>query len=598
MQNNETHQDNNPLIASQSGFFDWMIHPNIRSDLDAIIFAKQLVFILSFGVVFFLVNTMKWYFIGCHALALSMGIVMLMTIVLLITIKLSGHYLICGHIMLLFLLWHFSFLLYSTGGIVSSAITWMVSIPIFSSALCGSRAAFFWSFLTLIIISIFLYLHMNHYPFPTLILSEQVLIKNHLANTFGPVLAVLFCSWFGNKQINNALKAQKYFLLVKESINQRLENLFASIRDTGKTLQGAADVLNQTSDALKTQSLDIRHQNDQAADATQKTIENIKNMAKDAGLISGQINSLSQSAHSLSDHMKDINDTTTNMSRYMNDMASSAFHMSEAVNNIAGSIEEMNTSIVDISESSGRGKIVSQDASIKADKASDIIHSLGNSAKEIGDVVDLIKNIASQTNLLALNATIEAAGAGETGKGFTVVANEVKELARQTSKATEEIRNKIEGMQSNTENAIRAIGTIVEVIEEINMIMVSIATAVQQQSETTEGISSNLSDSVNSARSVSDNLNKAAERIDLISGKVSEVLKLGLIVSKHLDNTARVTDNIAQNASEASSQTDRVTENVNALNQAVNHSAEGANKIKTQAVRLAKLVMQLRSDID
>jgi methyl-accepting chemotaxis protein len=596
MQNIDT-QEENPQITSQS-LIDKMIHPSIRENMDDIIFARQVVFIIFVGVVFFFFNTIKWLLLGCSHLAISIAFVMIMSIILLMVIKTIGHYNICGHIMLALLLWHFSFLLYSTGGIHSSAITWLVSIPIFSSALCGSKSSFFWSFITLFIIGFFLYLHMNHYPFPTLQLSEKIMIRNHFANTFGPLLAVLFCSWFGNKQINDALKAQKYYLVVKDSINQRLENLFDRIKITVKTLQTAADILNETSDAFKGQSSDMRQQNDQAADATQKTIENIKHMAKDADLISKQVNSLSQSAHSLSDHMKDINDSTTNMSKYMNDMASSAYHMSEAVNNIAVSIEEMNKSINDISDNSGRGKVVSQDASEKANNASQIIHSLGNSAKEIGDVVDLIKNIASQTNLLALNATIEAAGAGETGKGFTVVANEVKELARQTSKATEEIRDKIEGMQANTVNAIKSIGTIVDVVEEINMIMVSIASAVQQQNETTDGISDSLSDSAHSARSVSDNLNKAAGRIDQISSKVSEVLKLGLIVSKHLDETADVTDNIANNASQASNQTDRVTENVNALNKAVNQSAEGANQIKTQAVRLAKLVMQLRSDIE
>jgi len=596
MSTNET-KPKNLLESSNSVYFDWMIHPETRSDIESMIYAKQLVFIMSVGVVFFLINAIKWLLLGHYELTVSLVIIEIITILMMFCIKTTTYYKIFAHGMMLLLTWHFSFLLYISGGIQSTAIAWMIAIPVFSATLFDSKASIIWIATTLTIIGIFLFLHIHHYDFPRLQLSENALFRTHLANTIGPIISVFLCTWFANTQINKGLKVQKYAIVVQEETNQRLEDLFRRIRETGKTLQEASDFLNQTSDILKKQSLDISHQNTQAVDATQKTIENMKNMDKDTSAISAQIHSLSQSARTLSSHMTDINDKTTNMSRYMNDMSTSAISMSDSVNNIAGSLEEMNHSIAGISDNASRGKTVSQDASSKADKASEIIHSLGNSAKEIGDVVELIKNIASQTNLLALNATIEAAGAGETGKGFTVVANEVKELARQTSRATEEIRGKIEGMQGNTDMAIKSIASIVQVVEEINMIMVSIAAAVQQQTETTDNISDTLADSATAARSVSDNIKKAAERIDQISSRISDVLKLGLTVSNHLDKAAGVTDSIALNASEAFQQTDQVTENVNSLNLVVGHFSDSATQMKSQAVRLAKLVMQLRADI-
>src|SRR5207248_3908370 len=122
------------------------------------------------------------------------------------------------------------------------------------------------------------------------------------------------------------------------------------------------------------------------------------------------------------------------------------------------------------------------------------VAKLGESSTEIGQVIKVITSIAQQTNLLALNATIEAARAGEAGKGFAVVANEVKELAKETAKATEDISRKIEAIQNDTEGAVAAIGQIGVVIGQINDIQNTVASAVEEQSVTTNEITRNLSE--------------------------------------------------------------------------------------------------------
>ena len=124
----------------------------------------------------------------------------------------------------------------------------------------------------------------------------------------------------------------------------------------------------------------------------------------------------------------------------------------------------------------------------EAEKTNDTVRSLSEAGQKIGDVVQLINDIASQTNLLALNATIEAARAGEAGKGFAVVASEVKNLATQTSKATDEIATQISGIQSATEESVSAISSINAVIEEINNIAASVASAVEEQGAATDEI--------------------------------------------------------------------------------------------------------------
>jgi methyl-accepting chemotaxis protein len=148
---------------------------------------------------------------------------------------------------------------------------------------------------------------------------------------------------------------------------------------------------------------------------------------------------------------------------------------------------------------------------------------LGEAAKSIGKVVDVINDIADQTNLLALNATIEAASAGDAGKGFAVVAGEVKELAKQTAQATQEIQKQIEGMQSNTILAINAIESVSEVIEKVNVISQTIVSAVEEQSATVNEISRNVSGVSTGAQEVSKNVTESAKGLSDVSSAITGV---------------------------------------------------------------------------
>ena len=136
---------------------------------------------------------------------------------------------------------------------------------------------------------------------------------------------------------------------------------------------------------------------------------------------------------------------------------------------------------------------------------------LGESSTEIGKVIKVITSIAQQTNLLALNATIEAARAGEAGKGFAVVANEVKELAKQTARATEDIGHKIETIQADTKGAVDAIGQISSIINQINDIQSTIASAVEQQTATTYEISRSVNEAAVGSREIAENVLSVAQ---------------------------------------------------------------------------------------
>ena len=153
------------------------------------------------------------------------------------------------------------------------------------------------------------------------------------------------------------------------------------------------------------------------------------------------------------------------------------------------------------------------------------VTKLGESSAEIGQVIKVITAIAQQTNLLALNATIEAARAGDAGKGFAVVANEVKELAKKTAKATEDISRKIETIQVDTKAAVESIGTISEVINQINGISNTIATAVEEQNATTNEMARNVSEAAQGSGEITSNIAGVAQAAESTSRGAGDTQK-------------------------------------------------------------------------
>ncbi|GIM96779.1 hypothetical protein Ato02nite_085720 [Paractinoplanes toevensis] len=175
-------------------------------------------------------------------------------------------------------------------------------------------------------------------------------------------------------------------------------------------------------------------------------------------------------------------------------VAVAAGTVSTNVSTVAAGSDEMGLSIREIAESANEAARVASEAVGVAEHTNATVTKLGVSSAEIGNVVKAITAIAEQTNLLALNATIEAARAGESGKGFAVVASEVKDLAQETAKATEDISRRVDAIQADTANAVVAIGEISGIIARINDYQLTIASAVEEQTATTGEMSRSVSD--------------------------------------------------------------------------------------------------------
>jgi methyl-accepting chemotaxis protein len=191
--------------------------------------------------------------------------------------------------------------------------------------------------------------------------------------------------------------------------------------------------------------------------------------------------------------------------------SAAAEQVSKSVTTISTGTEEMGASIKEIAKSANEAARVATTAVKVADRTNSTVAKLGESSAEIGNVIKVITSIAEQTNLLALNATIEAARAGEAGKGFAVVANEVKELAKQTAKATEDIGQKIEAIQTDTKGAVEAIAQIGDIINQINDLQNTIASAVEEQTVTTGEISRNISEAAKGSNEIAQNVVGVAE---------------------------------------------------------------------------------------
>ncbi len=205
-------------------------------------------------------------------------------------------------------------------------------------------------------------------------------------------------------------------------------------------------------------------------------------------------------------------------------VAAAAEQVSSNVRTFAAATEEMTASIREIAHNTTTAAGVASDAVEAVQTAQSTVTQLGTSSAEIGSVVKVITSIAEQTNLLALNATIEAARAGDAGKGFAVVASEVKELARETSRATEDIGRRIDAIQADSQAAAAAIAEISAIIAQINETQTTIASAVEEQTATTSEMSRNVAEAARGADEIAFGIAGVATSTAAANDGVTETL--------------------------------------------------------------------------
>ncbi|MBN1971427.1 MAG: methyl-accepting chemotaxis protein [Candidatus Delongbacteria bacterium] len=267
----------------------------------------------------------------------------------------------------------------------------------------------------------------------------------------------------------------------------------------------------------------------------------------------------------VSDHVAEssvkMNDKTqkvvisANETRKNNDyVAENMNRTSKNLSSVASATEQMSMTVGDIASNSEKARNISNEAVYQATSVTEKMNKLKASAKEIGMVTETISNISGQTNLLALNATIEAARAGAAGKGFAVVANEIKDLARQTAVATEDIKEKIDGIQNSTSEAVNEIAKISQVIANVSEIITNIASSIEEQAIVTKDVANNVNIATRDVNDSNENLlltakssQQIAEEIHFVSSIVSEVSINGEKLHKSAKDLWELSENLKKN---------------------------------------------------
>jgi methyl-accepting chemotaxis protein len=269
----------------------------------------------------------------------------------------------------------------------------------------------------------------------------------------------------------------------------------------------------------------------------------LESTATELGAVADRIASSSQQAIS----------TAKGVAGDMQDVHTNVDGMTERVRSAAAAVEEMSASITEVESSAKQSLDVSQRANELAAESNERMAEMNAAAEEIGRVVQTIQEIAEQTNLLALNATIEAARAGEAGKGFAVVADEIKELARQTSESTGDIRGRIEHIQSTTTTAVDVIARIADVIETMHEHSQTIASSVAEQRGATSEIAQGLSETSGRAESVARSVEANTNSCTQITTSLDDLGSVGATTTSVVSGTRDAASSVGRIANELES---------------------------------------------
>jgi methyl-accepting chemotaxis protein len=392
--------------------------------------------------------------------------------------------------------------------------------------------------------------------------QNSFLIRGTLIISVISLVAAVLISWAIASSIASpvARVVELSNAMAKGDLSQRLD---MSRRDE---IGNMATALDDSCKNLSEMIRQIRDNADMLAGSSEEMSVVATEMASSADEMTSQAGTAEGATEEMSANINAIATATEQMSANVHTVSSTAEEMSRNVNAVASSVEQMSMTLNDVAAGVRKGLDTAGRATETSESATKTMSLLGKAAVDIGEVTALIKRIAEQTNLLALNATIEAASAGDAGKGFAVVANEIKELAHQSGQAAEDISRRIQGVQANTQEAVKAIADVSEIINSMNESSGMIAKSVEQQKAM--------------ANEIAGNIRQTSMGVNDIASSIAE--------------TSQGANDIANSAAEAARGVTAVSSNVQQVSKAAGVSNAGARKVTASAGKLAKMAGQLQ----
>ncbi len=373
----------------------------------------------------------------------------------------------------------------------------------------------------------------------------------------------------------------------------KLRKIIWQLSENTDSLYTSSEEMSSISTEMASSAKEMESQSDAVASSSEQ-------VAASVGAVASVIRQVSASIAGIADMTGEMSANFSNVVRFgkktadnVTETAQSCQDISAQISNVASALEQMILSLNEVAKSTAHANRISQEANQSAERINIRIDTLVSSSGKIGKIVGIIKDIADQTNMLALNAKIEAAGAGDAGKGFAIVAGEVKELARQTAKSSDEIAEQIEEIQTSTDGVVQAKEEIIKVISGIAGINETIAGSADEQTAAAGEISKSVTVAATTLKSVAENANESAKLVEAIAKSTDKTSGTAAEIAGNIDELLNSVKDIARSSDEVAHGINDISKNIQGVSDASKQTALGASQTNASSNELAEMASSL-----